>query len=158
MKGIRLYDTNTEDKTAFAHIPENFLRNFFILMEYLSNVGNMTVITEDICIFLEYVSKGVTSYMEKEVIKTNEEPEREGFLFLPSYLESYEYFKAIDMELAYLFLEAVIAYGIEQKRITDNPSIMAVMASIERTMNASRKKREQKRQKKAAAEKTEGQP
>lgn len=98
---------------------------------------------------------------EKEIINANEEPEREGFLFLPSYLESYKCFKATgDEELAHLFIDAVIAYGVEQKRITDNPNIRAVMASIERTMDASRKKREekkQKKQKKAEQERAKGQ-
>lgn len=88
----------------------------------------------------------------------SEENGKEGFLFLPSYLESYECFKATgDEKLAHLFLDAVIAYGVEQKRITDNPSIRAVMASIERTMDASRKKREQKKQKKSTTEKVDGQ-
>ncbi len=95
---------------------------------------------------------------KENLITTNEELNREGFLFLPSYLESYECFKATgDKELAYLFLDAVIAYGVEQKRITDNPNIRAVMASIERTMDASRKKREKARQKKAESAKSESQ-
>lgn len=85
---------------------------------------------------------------ETNTTALNNAPEREGFLFLPSYLESYECFKAADEKLAYLFLDSLIAYGVEQKRITDNPNIRAVMASIERTMDASRKKREQKLQKK----------
>lgn len=96
----------------------------------------------------------------ESVIAPEKEPEREsqkeGFLFLPSYLESYECFKDTgDEELAHLFLDAVIAYGVEQKRITDNPNIRAVMASIERTMDAGRKKREQKKQKKAKVKNTE---
>lgn len=89
---------------------------------------------------------------ELRLATLNKETEREGFLFLPSYLESYECFKATgDEELAYLFLKSIIAYGVEQKRITDNPIIRAAMASIERTMDASRKKREQKKQKKLTA-------
>ena len=93
----------------------------------------------------------------KELSISNEESEREGFLFLPSYLESYECFQATgNEELAYLFLKAIIAYGVEQKRITDEPIIRAAMASIERTMDASRKKREQKKQKKTTATEAEG--
>ena len=80
-----------------------------------------------------------------------EELRLEGFLFLPSYLESYEAFKKTgDLELARLFLDAVIAYGTQRKRITDNPLICAVMASVEKTIDAGAAKRAEKEQKKQA--------
>ena len=79
---------------------------------------------------------------------------RRGFLFYPSYAESYEAFKKSgDIELAHLFIESVIAYGTEGKEITNNPLICAVMASVKRTMDASEIKRKETLRRKAEREK-----
>ena len=78
----------------------------------------------------------------------------EGFFFLPSYLESYEAFmRTGNKELAREFLDSVIAYGTERKRITDNPLVRAVMASVEKTIDAGAAKQaetERKKQERAA--------
>ena len=72
-----------------------------------------------------------------------------GFLFLPSYLESYEAFlRSGDTELARLVLDSVIAYGTEHKRITNNPMVCAVMASVEKTIDAAAAKQAEKERKK----------
>ena len=82
------------------------------------------------------------------------ERERKGFLFLPSFADSYEAFKKTgDMDLAHLFIDSVIAYGTERKRITNNPIICAVMASVERTIDAGDAKHEEMLRKKAEREK-----
>lgn len=71
---------------------------------------------------------------------TGNRVEYEGFLFLPSYRESYDcLIKGGEPELAALLLQAIVAYGTEGKIITDDPRVEIVMASIRRTIDAQRK-------------------
>lgn len=81
----------------------------------------------------------------------------EGFLFLPSYLESYEsLLNGGERERAHLLLDAIIAYGTQRKRITNDPVVTAIMMSIEKTIDAGAAKRAEtirKKQERAAKRK-----
>ncbi len=74
----------------------------------------------------------------------------ESFVFLKSYRESYEHFKESgNLDLAHEFLDALIVYGTERRRISNNPLVQAVMDSAEKTIDDSRRKRKEKAKKKA---------
>ena len=66
-----------------------------------------------------------------EDIRKIEVPDRgRGFVFYPSHLKSYVLLKASDPDLAILFLEDLISYGITETHITLNPIIRGMMENI----------------------------
>ena len=76
----------------------------------------------------------------KKEEKNDQRKEYDGFVFLPSYRESYDCLvNAGEYELANLFLQAIVAYGTEGEIITRDNRIEIVMASIRRTIDAGRK-------------------
>jgi hypothetical protein len=68
---------------------------------------------------------------------TNKEVgEKIGFMFLPSYFESYEILKNdANEEVADMFLHAVIYYGIRHENIATDYRVQCVMASIVKTID-----------------------
>ena len=80
--------------------------------------------------------------MEKSDIAASNKSQYDGFLFLPSYMESYQAFvKSGDKELADLLLMSIVVYGTTGEIYTDHPIVEAVMASIRRTIDNGREKR-----------------
>lgn len=72
--------------------------------------------------------------------------EYDGFLFLPSFRESYDCLvRAGEIETANLLLRAIVSYGTENVIITDNPHVEVVMTSIRRTIDNQRKKYKSKK-------------
>ncbi len=66
-----------------------------------------------------------------EDIRKVEIPNRgRGFVFFPSHLKTYVLLKETDPNLAILFLEDLISYGITEIHITSNPVIRALMENI----------------------------
>lgn len=53
-----------------------------------------------------------------------------GFVFFPSHLKSYVLLKEANANLALLFLEDLISYGIAGTHITSNPIIRGLMENI----------------------------
>lgn len=67
----------------------------------------------------------------KEDIRKIEISDRcRGFVFFPSHLKSYVLLKKADADLALLFLEDLIAYGITGSHISNNPIIRGLMENI----------------------------
>ena len=96
-------------------------------------------------------NNGVVDSPEAEWLPLGEPETRklDGFLFLPSYLESFEALRdGGDSERAYLLLDAIIAYGTQRKRITTDPVVTAVMMSIEKTIDTGAAKRAESLRKK----------
>lgn len=68
---------------------------------------------------------------KEEDISKMEIPDRgRGFMFFPSHLKSYVLLKEADPDLAILFLEDLIAYGVTGNHITNNPIIRGFMENI----------------------------
>ncbi len=66
-----------------------------------------------------------------EDIRKVEIPDRgRGFVFFPSHLKTYVLLKETDPNLAILFLEDLISYGIAVCHITRNPIIRGLMENI----------------------------
>lgn len=79
-------------------------------------------------------------------IKRPEKKSYDGFLFLPSYRESFDcLIKAGEHELAALLLQAIVAYGTEGEVITDDPRVEIVMVSIRRSIDSQRKNYNEKK-------------
>ena len=65
--------------------------------------------------------------------------EYDGFVFLPSFRESYDCLvNAGENETATLLLKAIVSYGTESAIITNDPRIEIVMTSIRRTIDKQR--------------------
>lgn len=77
------------------------------------------------------------------LMKNDEEVEKDevkGFMFLNSYLESYEILKnAAGEEVANKLLIAIAYYGIKGELVEDDYRITSVMASIIKTIDKARK-------------------
>jgi hypothetical protein len=80
-------------------------------------------------------------------IKQNNYEELDGFLFLPSFRESYEIFREQSEELGNEFLREVIYYGTEGRSVSQNPSIRAIMCSVIKTIDKGKAKRIEKKTK-----------
>lgn len=79
-----------------------------------------------------------------------------GFLFLPSYRESYDCLvNAGEKEAANLLLRAIVSYGSEGAIITDDPRVEVVMTSIRRTIDNQRKKYKEKKDQEQTVEEKE---
>lgn len=64
-----------------------------------------------------------------------------GFPFYPNYWETYEILAKDNVERARAFLEAIIVYGTEGKRMEyKDPWIAALMPTIERSLDSNRAK------------------
>lgn len=73
----------------------------------------------------------LASEPKEEDIRKAEIPDRgRGFVFFPSHLKSYVLLKEADADLALLFLEDLIAYGITGSHISNNPIIRGLMENI----------------------------
>lgn len=73
----------------------------------------------------------LVSEPKDEDIRKVEIPDRgRGFVFFPSHLKSYVLLKEADPDLAILFLEDLIAYGVTESHISNNPVIRALMENI----------------------------
>ena len=81
---------------------------------------------------IETTLNDILSYeLKDEDICKIEIPDRgRGFVFYPSHLRSYALLKAADPDLAILFLEDLISYGITENHITNNPIIRGMMENI----------------------------
>ncbi len=73
----------------------------------------------------------LVSEPKDEDIRKVEIPDRgRGFVFFPSHLKTYVLLKETDPNLAILFLEDLISYGIAVCHITRNPIIRGLMENI----------------------------
>ena len=73
----------------------------------------------------------LASEPKDEDIRKVEIPDRgRGFVFFPSHLKTYVLLKETDPNLAVLFLEDLIGYGIAGCHITSNPIIRGLMENI----------------------------
>ncbi len=73
----------------------------------------------------------LASEPKDEDIRKVEIPDRgRGFVFFPSHLKTYVLLKETDPNLAILFLEDLISYGIAVCHITRNPIIRGLMENI----------------------------
>lgn len=71
-----------------------------------------------------------------------------GFLFYPSFREEYDCLvKLGEQDKAYLYLEALMIYGMEQRIITDDTLITMAMIPAMRVIDADKAKREKKQSK-----------
>lgn len=80
------------------------------------------------------------------------EIEAKGFIFLPSYMESYEILKnSADEEVADMLLKAIVYYGIKGEELNVDYRVAVVMASIKKTIDKGKenyKKRTERARKK----------
>ena len=72
--------------------------------------------------------------------KPDDSMDAKGFVFLPSYLESYEIFKnEVGEELANKLLQAIVYYGIKGVEMKTDYRVSAVMVSIKATIDKAKK-------------------
>ncbi len=71
----------------------------------------------------------------------------DGFLFLPSFRESIDNLMDATPDLASELLWSIIIYGTQNKEISCSPAIKAIMASIRRTIDAGKEKRDRRAKK-----------
>ncbi len=72
----------------------------------------------------------VNESKEEDICKVEIPDRGRGFVFFPSHLKSYVLLKEADADLALLFLEDLIAYGITGSHISNNPIIRGLMENI----------------------------
>jgi hypothetical protein len=97
--------------------------------------------------------------MQTEEIEPEDAIEKKGFMFMKSYLESYEILKKGDCEeLANQLLKAIVYYGVRHEELEVDYRVESIMASIKRTIDKgldNYKKRVQRSREKEK-EKTQG--
>lgn len=80
---------------------------------------------------IETTLRDVLGEPEEEDIRKIKIPDHgRGFVFFPSHLKTYVLLKESDTDLAILFLEDLISYGVTQSHITNNPIIRGLMENI----------------------------
>lgn len=87
--------------------------------------------------------------VEIKPIEIPKQDEYKGFLFLPSFRESYDELAKDDPELANELLWAIVVYGTQEEEVAEHPAIKAIMRSIIRTIDAGKDRRVKKQGKKA---------